>query len=65
MIPVEGEKYLPKYLVKHARDFCETINATEIYNIAGLGDGDYRIMYWITVDGKRKMEAKILKVPLV
>jgi hypothetical protein len=63
MIPVEGEKHLPKYLVKHARDFCESINAIEIHNIAGLGEGDYRIMYWIMEGEKRKMEAIILRVP--
>ena len=63
MIPVENEKNLPKYLVKHAREFCATINAIEIYNIATLGDSDYRIMYWIMDGEKRKMEAVILRLP--
>jgi hypothetical protein len=63
MIPVENEKNLPKYLIKHAREFCATINAIEIYNIAILGEGDYRIMYWIMDGDKRKMEAIILKMP--
>lgn len=63
MIPIENEKNLPKYLVDHARKYCETIGAIEIHNIAGLGDGDYRIMYWIMDGDKRKMEAIILKVP--
>lgn len=63
MIPVENEKNLPKHLVNHARKFCETVNATEIYNLAALGDGDYRIMYWIMDGEKRKMEAVILRLP--
>ena len=63
MIPIENEKNLPKYLVDHARKYCETINAIEIYNIATLGDGDYRIMYWIMDGEKRKMEAVILRLP--
>ena len=63
MIPVEGEKHLPKYLVKHARDYCETVGAIEIHNIACLGEGDYRIMYWIVEGEKRKMEAIILRLP--
>jgi len=63
MIPIENEKNIPKYLANHARKFCETINAIEIYNIADLGDGDYRIMYWVMNGDKRKMEAIILKMP--
>jgi len=63
MIPVEGEKNVHAYLVKHAREYCEKINAIEIYNIACLGDGDYRIMYWIMVGDKRKMQAVILPLP--
>jgi hypothetical protein len=64
MIPIEGEKNLPKYLCDHARQYCEKVGAIEIYNLACLGDGDYRIMYWIPIgEEKRKMEAVILKVP--
>ena len=65
MIPIENEKNVPKYLAKHARDYCEKVDAVEISNIVGLGDNDYRIMYWIVKDDKRKMEAIILKVPTI
>jgi hypothetical protein len=63
MIKIENEKNVHPILAKHARDFCEKIGAIDIYNIAYLGDGDYRIMYHIDKDGKIKMEAIILKTP--
>jgi len=63
MIPVEDEKHLPPHLVKHARMYCETVGGIEIRNIACLGEGDYRIMYWVADGDKRKMEAVILKLP--
>ncbi len=65
MISIENEKNVPKYLAKHAREYCENINAVKISNIAELGDNDYRIMYWIIKDDKRKMESIILKVPTI
>ena len=43
--------------------YCKNVNATEIYNIAGLGEGDYRIMYYVGEEPARKMQVVILKVP--
>lgn len=63
MIPIEGERMIPAYLAKHAREYCEAVGAIEINNISCLGDGDYRVMYWIPDGEKRKMTAKILKIP--
>lgn len=63
MIPIQNEKRVPKYLCDHAREYCEKVGSDEIHNICCLGEGDYRIMYFLTVDGKRKMEAVILKIP--
>lgn len=63
MIEIKSKKNTPAYLVRHAREFCEKIGATDIHDICCLGDGDYRIMYNIRKDDKIKMEAIILKVP--
>jgi len=65
MIPIENEKDVHPSLCVNARQFCENIGAISIHNIACLGDGDYRIMYWIEKDGKRKMEAVLLRLPSV
>ena len=63
MIPIENEKKIPPFLAAAARKYCESIGANEIYNVAILGEGDYRIMYYIQVDGKQKMKAQILRMP--
>ena len=63
MIKIENEKLVDKSLATAARNYCESVNGEEIYNIAGLGEGEYRIMYWITEEGKRHMKAVILPIP--
>jgi len=63
MIKIENEKRVPAILAKAARDYCESIGAIEIYNIATLCDRDYRIMYYIMEGEKRVMRAVILQTP--
>lgn len=63
MIKVNGEKNLPKFLVNDARRYCELVGSDEIHNIATLGEGEYRIMYYIVENEKRVMRAIILKMP--
>lgn len=65
LIPIRAERNVPKHLAAHAREFCGKIGAVEIANIAVLGDGDYRAMYFIQEGEKRKMLAAILKVPKI
>lgn len=62
MIPIENEKRYPQKLCKLAREYCEAIGAIEISNIADLGEGDCRVMYWLPKGNTRKMEATILKI---
>lgn len=62
MIPVLNEKKYPPELVKKAREYCETVGAVEIYNIAVLGAGDWRIMYHISNEKDRKMQAVVLQL---
>lgn len=63
MMTIENEEDVHPKLCSHARDYCEKIGAESIYNIMCLGEGDYRIMYWILNEDKRKMEAIILRLP--
>jgi hypothetical protein len=66
MIKIQNEKKVDPILVKSAREYCETIGSDEIYNIAYLGERDYRIMYYdkeLDSKGNRKMKAVLLKVP--
>jgi len=63
MIKIENEKLISKILASDARKYCESVNGEEIYNVAGMGEGEYRIMYWVTEDGKRYMKAVILPIP--
>lgn len=46
-------------LLARAVKFCEEIEAIEIFNIARIGDGDWRLMY-IGKDGV--MRAKIFEL---
>ena len=60
---IENEKKVHPKLCEHAREYCKNIGASGIYNICYLGEGDYRIMYYVGEGEKRKMCAVILKMP--
>lgn len=61
IIPKNVIQNTNKLLLEQAIKYCNTINACEIYNVADLGDGDYRIMYYMESDANRKMKAVLLK----
>lgn len=61
IIPKNVLQRTDKILLEQAIKYCKTINAYEIYNVADLGDGDYRIMYYMESDTNRKMKAVLLK----
>jgi len=63
IVPKQYKSNIP--LVADAIRYCKEIKACEIYNIACLAAGEYRVMYWIVEDGKRVMRAKILPIPVV
>jgi len=63
-VKFKNTRKVPEYLVKDALKYCEEVGADEIYNIADIGSNEYRIMYWTNVEGQRKMQAKILNIPL-
>lgn len=65
IIPKNVQERFDKVLLKEAIKYCESVNATEIYNVAYIGDGDYRIMYYTgTSETKnRKMSVVLLRVP--
>ncbi len=60
MIISKQAKEIGERLLKKSIKYCEDIKATEIHNIAYLGAGDFRIMYYTGEGTERKMEAVIL-----
>jgi hypothetical protein len=63
IIPKNVNASVSDFLLQDAIKYCETDNASEIYNIAGLGENEYRIMYYIGELPNRKMKAIIRKIP--
>jgi hypothetical protein len=63
IIPKNVKERTSDLLLKDAIKYCELEKATEIYNIATLGDTQYRIMYYVGEGDNRKMKAVILNIP--
>jgi hypothetical protein len=63
IIPKNVKEKNPEFILNDAIRYCEKENASEIYNIAGLGDKKYRIMYYVGEGTGRKMKAVILNIP--
>ena len=65
IIPKNVREKTHPVLLEAAIKYCEIENATEIYNVTYLGEGDYRIMYYKGESSKDKMVAVILKTPFI
>lgn len=65
IIPKNVKENTHSRLLEESIKYCETVGASELYNVAYLGDGDYRIMYFMGELPKRKMSAVLLKTNLL
>ena len=63
IVPRNVKERTSAKLLKASIAYCEQEGASEIYNVAELGEKDFRIMYYMGEEPHRKMKAVLLKIP--